>query len=520
MRQGLMRSPLLRGVARRLEEQPPGSPYTRGRILAAYAGMMTVVFLAGLDQTIVATALPAITTSLDGLSTYSWVFGSYLLCQTVSIPIFGKLGDVYGRRPLLLIAMVIFLVGSMLCGAAQSMPQLALLRAVQGIGAGGLIPLAMAAVAELVSPRDRGRYNGLITATFVASGVLGPTVGGLLVDHASWRWIFYVNVPFGALALVVVATTMPHVRAQRDRSIDYLGAALLASGTGVVLLALVWGGRTYAWLSTPILAAVAAGAALLGLLVLVERRAAEPILPFELLRIPAVAAGAVCWSMSVMCMFGALAFVPLFMQGVIGATATSSGFVLMPMMLGIVVANVVSGQLIARTGHYRGHALFGPVALGVGMTLLWRMDLAATSREVAVNMVVCGVGIGAMNQVFLVSALNVVPNRVLGTATAILQFGRALGTTLGVTLFGLIVNQQLPEAWQGGGLGVRPSERERQQLDDALDPAFLFGVALCVAIFVVAYRLIGGEPLRTTVDDAPAPVDALAPESVPIARRT
>ncbi len=311
-------------IAERLARKPPGYRFTLGRVLAIYAGLMTVLTLAALDQTIVATALPRIVSDIGGLTSYSWVVTAYMLASTVTVPLYGKLGDVHGRRTLFVVSISIFLLGSALCGLAQNMTELVLFRAVQGLGAGGLFPLALATVGVIVPPRDRGRYQGLIGAAFAVSSIAGPALGGLIVDHTSWRWIFYVNLPVGALALVVILLTMPKRAEKREHSIDYRGFGLLAAGTTALLLGLVWAGRQYSWSSVQVVGAFVAAAVLLALFGLVERRVREPILPFELLRQRTVAAGVISMSLLGMAMFGTIAFVPLFVQGVIGTSATSS----------------------------------------------------------------------------------------------------------------------------------------------------------------------------------------------------
>src|SRR5438128_7646506 len=270
----------------RLARKPPGYRFTIGRILAIYAGLMTALMLAALDQTIVATALPRIVSDVGGLTSYSWVFTAYMLASTVTVPLYGKLGDVHGRRPLFLASISIFLVGSALCGFAHTMTQLVAFRAIQGLGAGGLFPLALATIGNIVPPRDRGRYQGLIGATFAAASIIGPAVGGFIVDNASWRWVFYVNLPVGGLALLVIALTMPRrVRADRhEHSIDWLGAGVLAAGTTSLLLGLVWGGRQYSWSSARVVGALVLAGLLLAAFAVIERRVREPILPFDVLR--------------------------------------------------------------------------------------------------------------------------------------------------------------------------------------------------------------------------------------------
>ena len=503
----------------RLAAKPPGYRFTIGRILAIYAGLMATLLLAALDQTIVSTALPKIVSDLGGLSQYSWVFTAYMLATTVTVPLYGKLGDKYGRRPLFLGAIAIFLVGSALCGLAQNMTELVVFRAVQGLGAGGLFPLAMATVGVIVPPRDRGRYQGLIGAVFAAASIVGPAVGGFIVDNASWRWVFYVNLPVGGIALLVIAVTMPRRATRQEHSIDWLGAALLAAGTAALLLGLVWGGREYPWLSVEVLGALAAAAVLVALFALVERRVAEPILPFELLRSPVVSASVACMLLVGMAMFGTIAFVPLFVQGVIGTSATSSGVVLTPLMLGAVGMSMVSGQWVSRTGRYRPNAIVGPIILGAGMLLLWRMSPATTSGEAARDMVVAGIGLGLMMPVFVLSVQNSVPIRSIGIATALTQFGRSIGATLGVTLMGVIVNQGLPSAAQSQGAALhRLPPRARAQLADALHPAFLTASLVCALVLVIVLLWVKEVPLRKGFEEAPI-VDELGEGAVtPTAR--
>src|SRR5438477_2146410 len=264
-------------IRERLARTPPGYRYSIGRILAIYSGLMVTLLLAALDQTIVATALPRIVGELGGITQYSWVFTAYMLATTVTVPLYGKLGDIYGRRPLFLAAIAIFLFGSALCGAAQGMTQLVVFRAVQGLGAGGLFPLALATIGNIVPPRDRGRYQGLIGATFAAASIIGPAVGGVIVDHMSWRWVFYVNLPVGGLALLVIYKTFPTRSPREGHSIDWSGAALLACATSSLLLGLVWGGRQYAWSSGHVVGALLVSVVLFAAFGVVERRAREPI---------------------------------------------------------------------------------------------------------------------------------------------------------------------------------------------------------------------------------------------------
>ena len=351
----------------RLAHKPPGYQFTIGKILAIYSGLMVALLLAALDQTIVATALPRVVSDLGGITQYSWVFTAYMLGSTVTVPLYGKLGDAHGRKPLFIVAIVIFLVGSALCGTAQNMWQLVVFRAVQGIGAGGLFPLTLAMVGMIVPPRDRGRYQGLIGSVFAGASIIGPLVGGFIVDNASWRWIFYVNLPVGGLALAVIAVTMPRRSTRQQHSIDWVGAAVLATGTTALLLGLVWGGNQYPWGSPEVVTALAAAAVALAVFALVERRVPEPILPFDLLRNETVAGSVACMALVGAAMFGTISFVPLFVQGVIGTSATSSGVVLTPLIVGAVTTSFISGQIVSRTGRYRPNLLIGPLVLGLGM---------------------------------------------------------------------------------------------------------------------------------------------------------
>ena len=498
----------------RLARKPPGYRFTIGRILAIYAGLMVTLFLAALDQTIVATALPRVVSDLGGLTQYSWVFTAYMLASTVTVPLYGKLGDVYGRKLLILLAIVVFVVGSALCGLAQNMTELVAFRAVQGIGAGGLIPLAMAVVGAIIPPRDRGRYQGLLGSVFGSASIIGPAVGGLIVDHTTWRWIFYVNVPVGAIALVVIWVTMPRRARQTERSIDWGGAALLAVSSTALLLGLVWGGRQYPWSSAHVIGALVAAVVLFLVFLLYERRVPETILPFELLRNRVVTSSVVCMALVGMAMFGTISYVPLFVQGVIGTSATSSGVVLTPLMLGAVTASFLSGQWVSRSGRTRPNALVGPLILTAGMFLLWRMGAGTTNGQAARNMVVAGIGVGLMMQVFVLAVQNAVPRAAIGSATALTQFSRSIGGTLGVTLMGVIVNQGLPPGAQSATVH-RLHGALRVGLAHALRPAFLAALCVAACVFPVAFFGVKDVQLRRGVDE---PGDIAAPAAAPPSR--
>src|ERR1043165_393025 len=363
----------------RLARTPPGYRFSIGRILAIYSGLMVTLLLAALDQTIVATALRRVVSELGGISQYSWVFTAYMLGSTVTVPLYGKLGDAHGRKPLFIVAITIFLVGSALCGLAQNMVELVVFRAVQGVGAGGLFPLTLAMVGMIVPPRDRGRYQGLIGSVFAGASIVGPLVGGFIVDNASWRWIFYVNLPVGVLALAVILVTMPRRPTRQEHSIDWLGAAVLAAGTTALLLGLVWGGNEYPWGSPAVVVALGGAAFFLAVFAVVGRQVKEPILPFDILRNQTVASSVACMALVGAAMFGTISYVPLFVQGVIGTSATSSGIVLTPLILGAVTTSFISGQIVSRTGRYRPNTLIVPLLLGLGELLLWRVTLNTTN---------------------------------------------------------------------------------------------------------------------------------------------
>ena len=502
----------------RLARTPPGYRFSIGRILAIYSGLMVALLLAALDQTIVATALPRVVSELGGISQYSWVFTAYVLGSTVTVPLYGKLGDAHGRKPLFMIAISIFLVGSVLCGLAQNMVQLVIFRAIQGVGAGGLFPLTLAMVAMIVPPRDRGRYQGLIGSVFAGASIIGPLIGGFIVDNASWRWIFFVNVPVGIAAMAVIAVTMPKRPYRQEHSIDWLGAGVLALGTTALLLGLVWGGRDYPWASAQVVGALLASVALLALFGLIERRVREPILPFDLLRNQTVASSVACMFLVGAAMFGTISFVPLFVQGVIGTSATSSGVVLTPLLLGAVTTSFVSGQIVSRTGRYRPNTLIGPIVLGLGELMLWRLDVNSTNAEAARDMVIAGIGLGMMMQIFVLSIQNSVERSAMGSATALSQFSRSIGATLGVTLMGVIVNQLLPSGVGADNATIhRLPLAGREALAHAITPAFLLAAILCVFVFVISLLWVREAPLQRGLDDVPPPVgDEASPQQAAV----
>jgi EmrB/QacA subfamily drug resistance transporter len=412
-------------------------------ILVAFSGIMLATLLAALDQTIVATALPSIVTDLRGFDHLSWVVTAYLLTSTVTVPLYGKLSDLYGRRRLFVVAISVFIAGSALCGVAQSMGELIAFRALQGIGAGGLLPLSQAAIADLFSPRERGRYQGYIGAVWATAAVAGPLLGGTLTDAASWRWIFFINLPLGAIALVVVVRTM-RVRTQiREHSIDFAGAIVLSVAITGLLLACVWGGTTYAWGSSQVLGAAAVGVVLLAVFLALERRVAEPLLPLDLFRLRtfAISAGATLVIGAVL--FGVTIYAPVYIQGVIGASATNAGVVLIPLSFGWVVAAFASGQLVARTGRYRVFPVVGSVLVLGGTALLTTLDTGSSQLTASAFLLLIGVGMGLMFQIYVIATQNAVDVSRLGVATAALQFFRSMGGSLAVAALGTLLANRL-----------------------------------------------------------------------------
>ena len=418
-------------------------PLTHRQILVVFMGLATGMLLAALDQTIVATALPVIVGDLGGLTHLSWVVTAYLLTSTVTTPLYGKIGDLYGRKRIFQAAIVVFLAGSALSGLSRGMGELIAFRAVQGAGAGGLMALAMAIIGDVVSPRERGRYQGYLGAVFALSSVMGPLLGGFLTDHASWRWIFYINLPLGAVALFVTATVLdlPYERVQHR--LDVTGALLLVAGVSSLLLVTAWGGTEYAWGSAPIVGLACAGAVLVGVFLWWERRVPEPVLPLSLFRNSIFSVSGAASFILGLAMFGAIVFLPLFLQVVTRASATNSGLLLAPLMLGVISASVASGRVITRTGRYRIFPLAGTILLTLGIYLLSTMDRSTTMATAFAFMVVVGVGIGLCMQVLILAVQNAVSFRELGTATSGVTFFRSLGGAFGVSVFGAILNDRL-----------------------------------------------------------------------------
>ena len=428
----------------------------RRRILVVVSGLMLVMLLASLDQTIVSTALPTIVGELGGLEHLSWVVTAYLLAVTAVTPLYGKLGDLYGRKVVLQVALVLFLVGSALCGLAQGMTELIAFRAVQGLGGGGLMVSAQAAIGDVVPPSERGRYSGLFGAVFGVSAVAGPLIGGFLTTHLSWRWIFYVNLPLGIAALAVLAVTLPSRTEQRHHRIDYAGTLLLAAGLSGIILLTTLGGTTYDWASPQIVALGVGGVACLVAFAFVERSAAEPILPPALFRNRVFVVTSAVALVVGFALFGALTYLPLFQQVVRGLSPTASGLQLLPVMGGLLVSSIVSGQVITRTGRYKAWPIAGTAIAAFGLWLLSSLDESTGTGVAALHMLVFGLGLGMVMQVLVLAVQNAVPYEQLGVATSGATLFRSIGGSLGTAILGAVFTARLTSELPARLLDRRP----------------------------------------------------------------
>ncbi|MCX4749396.1 MFS transporter [Kitasatospora sp. NBC_01287] len=419
------------------------------------SALLLALLLAALDQTIVSTALPTIVSDLGGLEHLSWVVTAYLLASTAATPLWGKLGDMYGRKRFFQASIVIFLIGSALCGVAQNMGELIAFRALQGLGGGGLIVLTQAIVGDLVPPRDRGKYQGLFGAVFGATSVLGPLLGGFFVDQLSWRWVFYINLPIGVVALIVIAVVLHSVEVKRRHRIDYPGIVLIASVATCLVLMTSLGGVTYPWASWQIIGLGVLGVVLLVAFVAVERTAKEAVLPPRLFASRTFSLVAVISFVVGFAMFGALTYLPTFLQVVQGVSPTLSGVHMLPMVLGMLVTSIGSGQIVARTGRYRVFPIAGTAVVTVGLILLSRLTESTSTTVMSLYFLVFGLGLGLVLQVLVLIVQNSVGYQDLGTATAAATFFRSIGASFGVSIFGTIFTTQLTHKLDDALRGVQ-----------------------------------------------------------------
>ncbi len=511
------------------QPQPAGSPaaaqggpeHADANVLVVFGALMLAMFLAALDQTIVSTALPTIVSDLGGLEHLSWVVTAYLLASTASTPLWGKLGDMYGRKGVFQACIVIFLVGSALCGLAQNMPELILFRALQGIGGGGMMVLTQAIVGDVVPPRDRGRYQGFFGAVFGVTSVGGPLLGGLFVDHLSWRWVFYINLPIGIVALLVISSVLHLPRSHLRHKIDYLGTLVLAGIATSLVLMTSLGGVSYPWGSWQTYALAGVAVVLLLAFVPIERRAAEPVMPLRLFRLPVFNVTSGIGFIVGFAMFGALTFIPTFLQVVHGVSATTSGVRMLPMVLGMLLTSIWTGQIISRTGRYKIYPILGTGITAIALWLMSQLGVDSTVLGMSLAFLVLGLGLGLVMQVLVLVVQNAVPYEDLGVATAGATFFRSIGGSFGVAVFGSIFSNQLasnvrdalagttlPSGFDPSTIKGDPQVISQLPADvgrsiigaysDSISTVFLYAAPIAVIAFVLAW-FVKEEPLRKTV---------------------
>ncbi len=497
----------------------PATGLTHRRIMTIIVSLMLGMFLSALDQTIVSTALPTIAGDLHGLDHLSWVVTAYLITSTISLPLWGKFGDLWGRKGFYQLSVVIFLAGSALSGLSQNMAELIAFRAIQGLGAGGLMVGSQAIVGDVIPPRERGRYMGFFGAVFGLSSVLGPLAGGWLTQHASWRWIFYINLPIGIVALMVIAAGLHVPKHRVAHRIDWWGSAVLSAAVVGLILITTWGGTQYSWRSAPIVVLAILSATLLIVFIPIERRAREPIIPMGLFSNRTFSAASSVGFVIGFAMFGAIVYLPLYLQVVHGSSPTRSGLELLPMVVGMLITFILSGQLVSRTGRYKVFPIVGTAITALGLVLLSHLGTVTPYTTTAFDMFVTGFGMGLVMQVLVVAVQNAVPHGQLGTATATATFFRSIGGAFGVSILGSVFDSRLLSVLfahttlaqrrllSAGSLSANPAQISRlptpertlviHAFNAALERVFLVAAPIALVAFALTW-LLKEIPLRTT----------------------
>ena len=503
---------------------------TKNHLGLLFAGLMVTMLLASLNQTVLSTALPTIVGELNGVGQMTWVITGYILASTITMPVYGRISDLFGRKPVLLAAIGLFLTGSVVGGLAGNIDVLIVGRVLQGLGGGGLLILSQAAIADVVPARERGKYMGLMGAVFAVASVAGPLLGGWLTEGPGWRWAFWLNLPLGVLAILatVYFLHLPRrVQAERPR-IDYLGMALLAAATTTIVLVATWGGHQYHWASPRIIGLIVAAILLAGVFVLVENRAEHPVIPMSLFKERNFTLTTVSSLMVGIAMFGAISYLPTYLQMVTGVSPTEAGLMMVPMMGGLLVASVIAGRVVSRTGRYKAFPLVGSIVIAVGLALLSTLEVDSPIPLLCAYLAVLGIGIGMAMQILTLIVQNTFPNRIVGTATAASTYFRQVGATLGSAVVGSVFASRLTTLLMeklstdgAGGTGMNsftpasvnalPDALRLPILDaynEALMPIFVLMVPLAL-ISAVALIFITKKPLATTVRDE-ATVEGLA----------
>jgi EmrB/QacA subfamily drug resistance transporter len=457
-----------RGEQAKSESVQSTNRITGGQRWWALAAVLITLFFSSLDQTVVSTAMPVIVGQLKGFDIYAWVFTAYLITSAVTVPIYGKLSDVYGRKPFYIFGLSLFMVGSALSGQSRTMMELIIFRGLQGIGAGAMLSMPRATIGDIFTPRERGRWMGVFSMAFGLSAIIGPFLGGWITDHLGWQWVFYINLPVAALALAGIIYALPRVRTEDRVQVDWLGTGLLLLGLIPMLLAFTWAGNQYPWGSPVIIGLFIFSVVALAFFVWAETRAAEPVIPVEFFRVPIFAAANVIGLLLSIGMFGTLLFLPLYVQGVLALSAQNSGAILTPMMGSFIVSALVAGQLMTRTGKYKIISIVAAVIAVVGLYLFTRLGANSTYPVVIRDMVVLGLGIGALLPILSVVVQNAFPYRVMGIVNAAQQFVRSLGAVIATPLLGTVlantfaaqIQQLLPPALQQAIASLPPAQRQ------------------------------------------------------------